>query len=198
LKIDLRHIRLSLNKQSAFILAQLTPLQLFISFSKIGMSGFGGVLPWARRTLVERDKILTSEEFSAILGICQIVPGPNIMNLAVCVGSRFAGVRGAIASLLGLTLGPVSLVLLLAVLYDHYSYLESVKGILRGISAVGVGLIASTGLKMLKDEFQYPAMLIVVVITIVAASYFHLGLGWVVLIASPFALFLAWKKAQKT
>ena len=51
---------------------------------------------------------------------------------------------------------------------------------------------------MLKDEFQYPAMLIVVVITIVAASYFHLGLGWVVLIASPFALFLAWKKAQKT
>jgi chromate transporter len=178
-------------------LAQLTPLQLFISFSKIGMSGFGGVLPWARRTLVERDKILTSEEFSAILGICQIVPGPNIMNLAVCVGSRFAGARGALAAVLGLTIGPVLLVLLLAVLYDHYSYLESVKGILRGISAVGVGLIASTGLKMLKDEFQYPAMLIVVVITIVAASYFHLGLGWVVLLASPFALFLAWKKAHK-
>ena len=197
MKIDPCHILLSLNKQSAFILAPLSPLQLFISFSKIGMSGFGGVLPWARRTLVERDKILTSEEFSAILGICQIVPGPNIMNLAVCVGSRFAGARGALAAVLGLTIGPVSLVLLLAVLYDHYSYLESVKGILRGISAVGVGLIASTGLKMLKDEFQYPAMLIVVVITIVAASYFHLGLGWVVLIASPFALFLAWKKAQK-
>jgi len=61
------------------------------------MSGFGGVLPWARRTLVERDKILTSEEFSAILGICQIVPGPNIMKLAGCVGTRFAGARGALA-----------------------------------------------------------------------------------------------------
>ena len=58
--------------------------------------------------------------------------------------------------------------------------------------------LAPVQFKMLKDEFQYPAMLIVVVITIVAASYFHLGLGWVVLIASPFALFLAWKKAQKT
>jgi chromate transporter len=178
-------------------LRQLTPLQLFISFSKIGMSGFGGVLPWARRTLVERDKILTSEEFSAILGICQIVPGPNIVNLAVCVGSRFRGARGALAAVLGLTIGPVLLVLLLAVLYDHYSYLDSVKGILRGISAVGVGLIASTGFKMLRDEFQYPAMLIVVVITIVAATYFHLGLGWVVLVASPFALFLAWKKASR-
>ena len=178
-------------------MTQLTPLQLFISFSKIGMSGFGGVLPWARRTLVEHDKILTSEEFSAILGICQIVPGPNIVNLAVCVGSRFAGAKGALASVLGLTLGPISLVMLLAVLYDHYSYLDSVKGVLRGISAVGVGLIASTGFKMLRDEFRYPAMLLVVIVTILCASYFHLGLGWVVLIASPLAIVLAWKKAYR-
>ena len=134
------------------------------------MSGFGGVLPWARRTLVERDKILTSEEFSAILGICQIVPGPNIVNLAVCVGSRFGGARGAIASVLGLTLGPISIVMLLAVLYEHYSYLETVKGLLRGISAVGVGLIASTGFKMLKDEFRFPAMLLVVALTMITAS----------------------------
>jgi chromate transporter len=160
------------------------------------MSGFGGVLPWARRTLVERDKILTSEEFSAILGICQIVPGPNIVNLAVCIGSRFGGARGALAAVLGLTLGPISIVMLLAVLYEHYSYLDSVKGVLRGISAVGVGLIASTGFKMLKDEFRYPAMFIVVIVTILAASYFHLGLGWVVLISSPLALVLAWKKAH--
>jgi chromate transporter len=85
----------------------------------------------------------------------------------------------------------------LAVLYDHYSYLDSVKGILRGISAVGVGLIASTGFKMLRDEFRYPAMLLVVIITILAICYFHLGLGWVVLIVSPLALLLAWKKAHK-
>ena len=160
------------------------------------MSGFGGVLPWARRTLVERDKILTSEEFSAILGICQIVPGPNIVNLAVCIGSRFGGARGAIAAVLGLTLGPISIVMVLALLYEHYRYLDSVQGVLRGISAAGVGLIASTGFKMLKDEFRYPAMLIVVIVTILAASYFHLGLGWVVLISSPLALVLAWKKAH--
>ena len=160
------------------------------------MSGFGGVLPWARRTLVERDKILTSEEFSAILGICQIVPGPNIVNLAVCIGSRFGGARGAIAAVLGLTMGPISIVMVLALLYEHYRYLDSVQGVLRGISAVGVGLIASTGFKMLKDEFRYPAMLIVVIVTILAASYFHLGLGWVVLISSPLALVLAWKKAH--
>jgi chromate transporter len=178
-------------------LNKLTPLQLFICFSKIGLSGFGGVLPWARRTLVEQDKILTSEEFSAILGICQIVPGPNIVNLAVCIGSRFGGARGAFAAVMGLTLGPICVVMLLALLYAHYSYMESVKGILRGISAVVVGLIASTGFKMLRDEFQFPAMFLVVGVTILAASYFHLGLGWVVLISSPLALFLAQKKARK-
>ena len=81
--------------------------------------------------------------------------------------------------------------------YDHFSYLESVRGVLRGISAVGVGLIASTGFKMLKDEFRYPPSLLVVLLVIIAASYFHLGLGWVVLIASPAALFLAWHKAKR-
>ena len=161
------------------------------------MSGFGGVLPWARRTIVEREKWLSSDEFNAMLGICQIVPGPNVVNLAVCVGSRFGGARGAVAAVLGLTLGPIAIVMLLATLYEHYSHLDTVQGILRGISAVGVGLIASTGFKMLRDEFQYPAMLLVVLITILAATYFHLGLGWVVLTASPLAIFLARKKALR-
>lgn len=109
------------------------------------MSGFGGVLPWARRTIVEEEHWLTSEEFSAMLGICQIVPGPNIVNLGVCVGSRFAGIPGAIAAVMGLLLGPVALVIVLGILYGHYSYMPLVQGMLRGVSAVGVGLIASTG-----------------------------------------------------
>ena len=161
------------------------------------MSGFGGVLPWARRTIVEQEKWLTSEEFSAMLGICQIVPGSNIVNLAVCVGSRFAGVSGALAAVLGLTLGPVALVILLGMLYEHYSYMPMVQGMLRGISAVGVGLIASTGFKMMRSELNYPPMLVVILFTVLAASYFQLGLGWVVLMASPLAFFLARKKANR-
>jgi chromate transporter len=87
--------------------------------------------------------------------------------------------------------------MLLAVLYQHYGDLQIVQGLLRGISAVGVGLIASTGIKMMRDEFRYPAMLFVVAATVIAANYFHLGLGWVVLIISPLALFLAYQKARK-
>ncbi|MCE7506323.1 chromate transporter [Polynucleobacter sp. IMCC30063] len=175
----------------------VSPKQLFIGFTKIGLSGFGGVLPWARRTVVEQNKWLTAHEFNAILGICQIVPGPNIMNLAVCIGSRFAGVKGAIAAVAGLMLGPISLVLVLAALYDRYGYLTAVQGVLRGISAVGVGLIAATGFKMMRDGFHYPLMFIVVAVTFVAATVFHLALGWVVLIALPLGLWLAWGKVKQ-
>ena len=162
------------------------------------MSGFGGVLPWARRTIVEQEQWLSAEEFNAMLGICQIVPGPNIVNLAVCVGSRFAGVRGALAATAGLMLGPVAIVILLGILYEHFSYMPLVQGMLRGVSAVGVGLIASTGFKMMRSEWSYRPMLIVAIFTVFGASYFHLGLGWVVLLASPLALYLAWKKAGKS
>jgi chromate transporter len=72
-----------------------------------------------------------------------------------------------------------------------------VQGLLRGISAVGVGLIASTGFKMMRSELKYPPMLSVILLTVLAATYFHLGLGWVVLLASPLAFFLAWKKIKE-
>ncbi len=172
-----------------------TPLQLFLGFSKIGLSGFGGVLPWARRTIVEEEAWLSSEEFSSMLGVCQVVPGPNIVNLAVCVGSHFSGIRGAVAAVLGVVLGPIAIVILLGILYQHFSYLEAVQGMLRGISAVGVGLIAATGLKMLRDEVRYPPILLVITATILAVTQFHLGLGLVVLIIAPFAFYFAWRKA---
>lgn len=175
----------------------LSSRQLFFAFSKIGLSGFGGVLPWARRTIVEQEGWLSAEEFNAMLGISQIAPGPNIVNLAVCVGSKFAGIYGAFCAVCGLMLGPSIVVILLGMLYTHYSYLPIVQGLLRGISAVGVGLIAGTGCKMMRNEWSYRPMLIVVACTTIAAGYFHLGLGWVVLTASPLALYLGWQKARK-
>ncbi len=91
-----------------------SPARLFITFTFIGLSGFGGVLPWARRTLVEQKQWLSSQEFNALLGVCQLVPGPNIVNLAVCVGERFGGVRGAFSAVGGLMLAPMTVVILLA------------------------------------------------------------------------------------
>src|SRR5574343_1295737 len=89
---------------------------LFLGFSAVGLSGFGGVLPFARRMLVEQRRWMSAEEFNAQLGLCQFLPGPNVINLAVVVGKRYQGVAGAIVAPLGMLAGPFLIVMLLAML----------------------------------------------------------------------------------
>ena len=121
---------------------------LFCGFSAVGLSGFGGVLPFARRLLVEKRRWMTAEEFNAQLGLCQFLPGPNVVNLAVIVGKRYQGLRGALVAPLGLLTGPVLVVLLLAQLYDHYGALPQVQSLLRGLAAVGCGLLFAMAWRM--------------------------------------------------
>ena len=126
-----------------------------MGFSAVGLSGFGGVLPFARRMLVEEKRWMTAEEFNAQLGLCQFLPGPNVMNLAVVVGKRYRGLSGAIAASLGLLAGPFLIVLLLALLYDRFGSLPVVQGMLRGIAFAGCGLLFAMAWHMgaaLKDK----------------------------------------------
>lgn len=121
---------------------------LFLGFSKVGLSGFGGVLPFARRMLVDERAWLSAEEFNAMLGVCQFLPGPNVVNLSVVVGARYRGVLGSLAAVTGLLLGPMLIVLLLGVLYDHFGSLPQVQSMLKGIAAAGVGLLFATAWRM--------------------------------------------------
>lgn len=121
---------------------------LFWGFSAVGLSGFGGVLPFARRMLVEERQWMTAADFNTQLGICQFLPGPNVVNLAVVVGKRYQGLPGAIVAPLGLLTGPVLIVLLLALLYDRYGGLPQAQGLLRGIAAVGCGLLFAMAWRM--------------------------------------------------
>lgn len=128
---------------------------LFLGFSSVGLAGFGGVLPFVRRLLVEEKCWMTAEEFNAQLGLCQFLPGPNVINLAVLVGKRYQGLRGAIVAPVGLLAGPFIIVLLLALLYDHYGSLPLAQSMLRGIAAVGCGLLFAMAWRMgmaLKDK----------------------------------------------
>lgn len=128
---------------------------LFLGFSAVGLSGFGGVLPFARRMLVEQKRWMTPEEFNAQLGLCQFLPGPNVVNLAVVVGKRYQGALGAIVAPVGLLAGPLAIVLLLALLYDAYGSLPLAQGMLRGVAAVGCGLLFAMAWRMamaIKDK----------------------------------------------
>lgn len=128
---------------------------LFFGFSSVGLSGFGGVLPFARRMLVEQKRWMTAEEFNTQLGLCQFLPGPNVVNLAVVVGKRHGGVTGAIVAPVGLLLGPFLVVLLLALAYDTWGDLPLARAMLRGIAAAGCGLLFAMAWRMgsaIKDK----------------------------------------------
>ena len=121
---------------------------LFLGFSSVGLSGFGGVLPFARRMLVEEKCWMTAEEFNTQLGLCQFLPGPNVVNLAVLVGKRYQGWRGAFLAPLGLMLGPMLIVLLLGVAYDHWGRHPVAQAMLRGVAATGAGLLFAMAWRM--------------------------------------------------
>src|SRR3954470_15371967 len=76
--------------------------ELFTGFLSIGARSFGGVLPWAHRAMVEERRWLTPADFTETIGLCQVLPGPNIGNASIVLGKRWFGLRGAIVAFLGL------------------------------------------------------------------------------------------------
>ena len=146
---------------------------LFLGFSSVGLSGFGGVLPFARRMLVEERQWMSAEDFNTQFGLCQFLPGPNVINLAVVVGKRYRGLSGAIVAPLGLMAGPFVIVLLLAMLYDRFGSLPLAQSMLRGIAAVGCGLLFTMAWRMgvaIKDKLFF---LPFTVLTVGAIAFFR-------------------------
>src|ERR1017187_3313602 len=114
--------------------------ELFRAFAVVSISAFGGALPWARRTIVEKKRWMTTEEFNETFALSQFLPGPNGINFSVGFGSRFGGALGAAVALAGLLGPPLIIVSVLAVLYERFGGLETLSRILAGITAAAVGL----------------------------------------------------------
>jgi chromate transporter len=123
-------------------------LEIFRVFNRLALQGFGGVLAVAQRELVERQRWLDATQFLAMLSLGQVLPGPNIVNMALMIGDRFLGWRGAAAALGGLMCVPLFIVLALAALYGQFVHQPMVAGALRGMGAVAAGLVIATALKL--------------------------------------------------
>lgn len=115
-------------------------LELFVAFAKMSLAGFGGVLVWARRAIVEQHRWMTADEFNEAFALCHFLPGPNIVNLAVVFGGRFRGVPGSIAAFLGLVGPPTVIVIALAAIYARYGAIPALQRTLAGVSCAAVGL----------------------------------------------------------
>jgi chromate transporter len=163
---------------------------LFVAFARMSLSGFGGVLAFARRGIVERHQWMTAEEFNETFALCHFLPGPNIVNLSVVFGSRFRGVGGAIAAFAGLVGPPIVLVTILAALYARFGEIDALRRILAGISCAAAGLLISTVLRMMMPLIRKRDVvgLVVMAAVFTAIGLARLPLPAVLLVAIPLSL----------
>jgi len=174
----------------------ITPRELFIAFFKIGIQGFGGVLPWARRVLVEERHWFTEEEFLDAWGLAQALPGGNIINLSIGFGLRCAGPLGSSAALCGLTLAPFVIMVMLGVLYTEYGEVAGVVGLLRGVAAAGAGLVVSAGLKFAISPRLRSPLAVFAIAAFILSAFVRWPLALVLLLLAPFSWWYCWRRAK--
>lgn len=167
--------------------------ELFLGFLKVGLSGFGGVLPFARRMLIEERAWLTEREFTELLSLSQFLPGPNVVNLSIIVGNRFGGPLGSFAALFGLMLMPFLIVIALAALYTRFAEFQAVRGATAGVSSAATGLIIATGLKMARPLSAVRWQIPVAALAFVALAIVRVPLLWALLALVPISVALAWR-----
>jgi chromate transporter len=171
---------------------------LFVSFTLLALQGFGGVLAVVQRELVENKRWLTQEEFIEEWAVAQIMPGPNVINLSITLGSRYFGLRGALVALAGMLTFPLLVVLALALLYANFAENPQVAGALRGMGAVAAGLIIATGLRLLpalqRNVMGVPLCIGLGIASFVAIAWLKLPLAWVLLALGGIGCVAAWRK----
>jgi chromate transporter len=157
---------------------------LFFTFNRLALQGFGGVLAVAQRELVERKRWLTREEFVEMLALSQVLPGPNVVNLALMFGDRFFGLRGALSAVAGLLGVPLVIVMALTAAYAEFSRLAMVSGALRGMGAVAAGLIIATAIRLMAtlgtNRLGPPLAAAFAMLTFVTIVWLHWPLIWVI------------------
>ena len=162
-----------------------SPSDLFWSFTKIALQGFGGVLAIIQRELVDKKQWLTLDEFVEDWAVAQILPGPNVVNLSLMLGDRYFGTRGALAALAGMLTFPLLAILVIAVVFTGIADSPVAQGALKGMGAVAAGLIAAVGLKLVKalqsNVMGIGVSIALAAMTFVAIAILRIPLAWVLL-----------------
>jgi len=129
---------------------------LFCEFFKVSLAGFGGGVVLAHRVTVERRRWMSEAEFADALTLCQFLPGPNVVGIAVCVGTKTRGAAGALTAFFGFAVVPAAIGFALALIYLGQTGIPLVQNILRGISAAAAGLMIATGLRLMNRHRRDP------------------------------------------
>ncbi len=164
---------------------------LFKLFFMAGALSFGGgVVAYEREYLVRDSKWLSDEDFLATLEISETLPGLNSINIAVIVGDNLRGIPGAIASVLGLMIPGVVIVMVLGVLWASNHHNPRINAFLLGIAASAVGMLTVVTLQLGRRQFTNLLDLAIVIVTFAATSIFKVPLAFVLFVLGPIAIFL--------
>ena len=172
-----------------------TRAALFTGYLKIGLFGFGGVAAWARRVIVEERRWMTERDYAEVLGLGQVLPGPNVGNAAVMIGRRFHGLPGALLTTTGLYFAPLIILILLCLFYDRYGQLPAVAPIMAGIAAGAAGMVIGTAFKMAgKLKLRWDALVVLLLATL-AAAVLRVPLPLIVLVLAPVSIWLSLRRS---
>jgi chromate transporter len=159
-------------------------------FNRLALHGFGGVLPWAQRVLVEERRWLSREEFVEMLAFAQLAPGPNVCNLAIMFGDRHFGWRGALVALVAMLAVPGALVLALAIVHGQLAQIPWVQRAVAGMAAVAAGLLIATAVKLARTQ---PARWLVLgALAFVGVGQLRWPFVTVLAVLVPLAIVLGW------
>lgn len=174
-------------------------LELFFAFAKMSLAGFGGVLVWARRAIVDQHRWMTADEFNEAFALCHFLPGPNIVNLSVVFGARFRGIPGAIAAFLGLVGPPVVIVTVLAAVYARYGEIPALQRTLTGVSCAAIGLFLAVIARMMMPLLKRrdPVALAMLAAVFIAIGILRFPLVPVLLAAIPLSFALTFATRRK-
>jgi chromate transporter len=162
--------------------------ELFLGFLKLGMTAFGGALPLAHRIVVDERKWVSHEVFTEMLGLCQFLPGSNVVNLAIALGARFRGVRGSLSAIAGLLIIPTTIVVLLSMVYAHFQNDPTARRLFTGLACAAAGLLIQMAFKLFKPIAARPLKGGVAIACCLAIIVFHIPLGWVLLFMLPVSI----------
>jgi chromate transporter len=166
---------------------------LFVAFATISLQGFGGVLAWSRRMLVEERRWMTAEEFNDAYALCQFLPGPNVVNLAVVFGRRIRGALGSAVALVGLIGPPFVIVSLIGFAYARYGEIAALQQMLLGVAAAAAGLVMGTCAKMavplVRDRFGLAPLMALA--TFASVGVMRWPLYWALAVLIPLSIAIA-------
>jgi chromate transporter len=171
-------------------------LNLLSGFLMIGMIGFGGIANALFHVVVDKKKWLTAEEYTMTFGLAQILPGAAPINTSIMIADRFQGVPGIVCAISGLLCVPLVSLILLALVYDHFSDLPDVHyGTVASVAAAA-GLSLGTALKASLRVLHNVPKIMIAVVSFVAIGIFRVPMipAMIVLMVVALSLDYVWRE----